>query len=140
MNALKGCCGERTTLRSPGEKDTELGWHVVQRMLIVISGGGAITNESICVVRWAPGLVKTCKIWSGHHDFVLVVTMMQVITINASVVFQCDAAHGMKTFFRMLDEEPVKIILFGDACPAVTDPIAKAIKFFHLIQVSPRCF
>jgi len=41
----------------------------------------------------------------------------------------------MKAFFRMLDEEPVKIILFGDACPAVTDPIAKAIKFFHLIQV-----
>lgn len=42
----------------------------------------------------------------------------------------------MKAFFGMLDEQPVKIILFGDACSVVTDPIAKAIKFFHLIQVS----
>lgn len=41
----------------------------------------------------------------------------------------------MQAFFRMLDEEPVKVILFGDACPTVTDPIAKASKFFHLIQV-----
>lgn len=49
---------------------------------------------------------------------------------------QCDAAYGMKAFFQMLDEEPAKIILFGDACPAVTDPIAKASKFFQLIQVT----
>ncbi|KAH9494150.1 Gamma-aminobutyric acid type B receptor subunit 2 [Dermatophagoides farinae] len=48
----------------------------------------------------------------------------------------CDAAYGMKAFFRMLDEDPVKILLFGGACPSVTDPIAKTSKFFHLIQLS----
>nr|XP_046912764.1 gamma-aminobutyric acid type B receptor subunit 2-like [Dermatophagoides farinae] len=42
----------------------------------------------------------------------------------------------MKAFFRMLDEDPVKILLFGGACPSVTDPIAKTSKFFHLIQLS----
>ena len=51
---------------------------------------------------------------------------------------QCDAAYGMKAFFQMLDEDPVKILLFGGACPSVTDPIAKTSKFFHLIQVSFR--
>ncbi|KAH9387646.1 Gamma-aminobutyric acid type B receptor subunit 2, partial [Tyrophagus putrescentiae] len=51
-------------------------------------------------------------------------------------LYDCDAGYGMKAFFGMLDEQPVKIILFGDACSVVTDPIAKAIKFFHLIQLS----
>nr|XP_027198671.1 uncharacterized protein LOC113792912 [Dermatophagoides pteronyssinus] len=49
---------------------------------------------------------------------------------------KCDAAYGMKAFFQMLDEDPVKILLFGGACPSVTDPIAKTSKFFHLIQLS----
>ncbi|CAG2164516.1 unnamed protein product [Oppiella nova] len=38
----------------------------------------------------------------------------------------CDAALGMKEFFNMLYLPPTKVMLFGDACPAVTDPIAKA--------------
>jgi hypothetical protein len=41
----------------------------------------------------------------------------------------------MKAFFDMLYDEPRKVMLFGDACPSVTDPIAKASKIFHLIQV-----
>ncbi|CAG2105256.1 unnamed protein product, partial [Medioppia subpectinata] len=42
--------------------------------------------------------------------------------------------NGMKEFFNMLYLPPTKVMLFGDACPAVTDPIAKASRFFNLIQ------
>lgn len=49
---------------------------------------------------------------------------------------KCDAAFGMKAFFNMLYDPPPKVMLFGDACTAVTDPIAKASKFFHLIQLT----
>lgn len=35
----------------------------------------------------------------------------------------------------MIFAAPKKLILFGDACHQVTDPIAKASRFFHLIQV-----
>lgn len=49
---------------------------------------------------------------------------------------QCNAALGMKTLFDMLYAEPKKVMLFGDACNSVTDPIAKASRFFHLIQVN----
>lgn len=49
--------------------------------------------------------------------------------------FQCNAALGMKTLFDMLYAPPPKVMLFGDACNSVTDPIAKASRFFHLIQV-----
>uniref|UniRef100_A0AAN0LJ33 Gamma-aminobutyric acid type B receptor n=1 Tax=Polyphagotarsonemus latus TaxID=1204166 RepID=A0AAN0LJ33_9ACAR len=49
---------------------------------------------------------------------------------------ECNAAVGMKIFFDMIFAAPKKYILFGDACPTVTDPIAKASRFFHLIQLS----
>lgn len=49
---------------------------------------------------------------------------------------QCNAALGMKTLFDHLYAPPPKVMLFGDACNSVTDPIAKASRFFHLIQVS----
>ena len=49
---------------------------------------------------------------------------------------QCDAALGMKTLFDMIYELPQKVMLFGDACTSVTDPIAKASRFFRLIQLS----
>ncbi|XP_054162297.1 gamma-aminobutyric acid type B receptor subunit 2-like [Oppia nitens] len=49
---------------------------------------------------------------------------------------KCDAAQGMKEFFNMLYFPPIKVLLFGDACPVVTDPIAKASKFFNLIQLT----
>jgi gamma-aminobutyric acid type B receptor len=42
----------------------------------------------------------------------------------------------MKTLFDMLYAPPPKVMLFGDACNSVTDPIAKASRFFHLIQLS----
>ena len=44
----------------------------------------------------------------------------------------------MKEFYDMLDDKikVPKVILFGDACTEVTDPIAKASKFFHLMQVN----
>lgn len=52
------------------------------------------------------------------------------------VHLQCNAALGMKTLFDHLYAPPPKVMLFGDACNSVTDPIAKASRFFHLIQVS----
>ncbi|XP_076340715.1 gamma-aminobutyric acid type B receptor subunit 2-like [Tachypleus tridentatus] len=49
---------------------------------------------------------------------------------------QCDPAVGMKSFFDMLSKEKFKVALFGDACTAVTDPIAKASQFFQLVQLT----
>ncbi|XP_035208128.1 gamma-aminobutyric acid type B receptor subunit 2-like isoform X2 [Stegodyphus dumicola] len=48
----------------------------------------------------------------------------------------CDAAVGMKAFFDMLHQKPHKVILFGAACTAVTDPIAKSSQFFQLVQLT----
>ncbi|XP_022238713.1 gamma-aminobutyric acid type B receptor subunit 2-like, partial [Limulus polyphemus] len=48
----------------------------------------------------------------------------------------CDPAVGMKSFFDMLSKEPLKVVLFGDACTSVTDPIAKASEFFQLVQLT----
>ncbi|XP_022693376.1 gamma-aminobutyric acid type B receptor subunit 2-like [Varroa jacobsoni] len=42
----------------------------------------------------------------------------------------------MKSFFDMVHSHPKKLALFGAACNAVTDPIAKASQFFELIQLS----
>ncbi|XP_022255170.1 gamma-aminobutyric acid type B receptor subunit 2-like [Limulus polyphemus] len=50
---------------------------------------------------------------------------------------QCDPAVGMKNFFDMLSRKPHKVVvLFGAACTAVTDPIAKAAQFFQLVQLT----
>ncbi|XP_064477147.1 gamma-aminobutyric acid type B receptor subunit 2-like isoform X2 [Ornithodoros turicata] len=49
---------------------------------------------------------------------------------------QCDPAVGMKAFFDMMHKTPKKLVLFGAACNAVTDPIAKASQFFQLVQLT----
>ncbi|XP_075731596.1 gamma-aminobutyric acid type B receptor subunit 2 isoform X2 [Rhipicephalus microplus] len=49
---------------------------------------------------------------------------------------QCDPAVGMKALFDMIDKRPKKLVLFGAACNAVTDPIAKASQFFQLVQLT----
>ncbi|XP_077500288.1 gamma-aminobutyric acid type B receptor subunit 2 isoform X3 [Amblyomma americanum] len=49
---------------------------------------------------------------------------------------QCDPAVGMKALFDMIDKRPKKLMLFGAACNAVTDPIAKASQFFQLVQLT----
>ncbi|XP_022256371.1 gamma-aminobutyric acid type B receptor subunit 2-like [Limulus polyphemus] len=36
----------------------------------------------------------------------------------------------------MLSKEQLKVVLFGDACTQVTDPIAKASQFFQLVQLT----
>jgi len=42
----------------------------------------------------------------------------------------------MKVFFDMMHEPPSKVMLFGDACSKVTDPIAKASKYWKIVQLS----
>nr|XP_037288938.1 gamma-aminobutyric acid type B receptor subunit 2-like [Rhipicephalus microplus] len=42
----------------------------------------------------------------------------------------------MKALFDMIDKRPKKLVLFGAACNAVTDPIAKASQFFQLVQLT----
>ncbi|XP_070381674.1 gamma-aminobutyric acid type B receptor subunit 2-like isoform X2 [Dermacentor albipictus] len=49
---------------------------------------------------------------------------------------KCDPAVGMKALFDMIDKRPKKLVLFGAACNAVTDPIAKASQFFQLVQLT----
>ena len=52
-----------------------------------------------------------------------------------SLSLQCDTAWGTKAFFDVVHHPPEKLALFGAACTEVTDPIAKASKFWKLIQV-----
>jgi len=42
----------------------------------------------------------------------------------------------MKAFFDMIHRPPLKILLFGDVCTTVTDPIAKASKRWNVVQLS----
>ncbi|XP_068205829.1 uncharacterized protein GABA-B-R2 isoform X3 [Palaemon carinicauda] len=49
---------------------------------------------------------------------------------------QCNTAVGTKSFFDMMDRLPKKVMLFGAACTHVTDPIAKAAKHWHIVQLS----
>jgi gamma-aminobutyric acid type B receptor len=42
----------------------------------------------------------------------------------------------MKAFFDMIHRPPLKILLFGDVCTSVTDPIAKASKRWNIVQLS----
>ena len=49
---------------------------------------------------------------------------------------QCDTGHGMKAFFDMMHNPPLKVLLFGDVCTSVTDPIAKASKRWNIVQLS----
>ncbi|XP_066944177.1 gamma-aminobutyric acid type B receptor subunit 2 isoform X10 [Macrobrachium rosenbergii] len=49
---------------------------------------------------------------------------------------QCNTAVGTKSFFDMMDRLPRKVMLFGAACTHVTDPIAKAAKHWHIVQLS----
>ncbi|XP_076305711.1 gamma-aminobutyric acid type B receptor subunit 2-like [Tachypleus tridentatus] len=56
--------------------------------------------------------------------------------VSELYLYDCDPAVGMKSFFDMLSDEPRKIVLFGDACTSVTDPIAKAAQFFQIVQLT----
>ncbi|XP_044594203.1 gamma-aminobutyric acid type B receptor subunit 2 isoform X2 [Cotesia glomerata] len=49
---------------------------------------------------------------------------------------ECNAAVGVKAFFDMMHSGPHKVMLFGDVCTQVTDPIAKASKHWRLTQLS----
>ncbi|XP_063854225.1 gamma-aminobutyric acid type B receptor subunit 2-like isoform X1 [Scylla paramamosain] len=49
---------------------------------------------------------------------------------------QCDTAVGTKLFFDMMYNKPAKLMLFGAACTHVTNPIAKAAKHWHIVQLS----
>ena len=49
--------------------------------------------------------------------------------------FQCNPGVGLKAFFDMVHVKPKKLVLFGAACSAVTDQIAKAAKHWNLVQV-----
>src|SRR5687768_6592301 len=71
----------------------------------------------------------TIHYFTIHHSLLLI--SMDSIFLST---LKCDAALGMKTLFDMLYAPPPKVMLFGDACNSVTDPIAKASRFFHLIQ------
>lgn len=60
-------------------------------------------------------------------------------SFTRSILFQCNAAVGVKAFFDMMHSGPHKVMLFGAACTHVTDPIAKASKHWRLTQVSVKC-
>ena len=49
---------------------------------------------------------------------------------------QCNPGVGLKAFFDMVHVKPKKLVLFGAACSAVTDQIAKAAKHWNLVQVN----
>ncbi len=50
--------------------------------------------------------------------------------------FQCEMAVGMKAFFESIASGPTKYMIFGGACESVTAPIAQAVHFWNIVQVS----
>ncbi|CAC5408731.1 GABBR [Mytilus coruscus] len=49
---------------------------------------------------------------------------------------QCDMAKATKIFFDMMHENTSKVMLFGDACPNVTGPLAQISKWWNMSQLS----
>ncbi|CAG2254551.1 GABBR [Mytilus edulis] len=49
---------------------------------------------------------------------------------------QCDMAKATKIFFDMMHENTTKVMLFGDACPNVTGPLAQISKWWNMSQLS----
>lgn len=54
--------------------------------------------------------------------------------------FQCDMAKATKIFFDMMHENTTKVMLFGDACPNVTGPLAQISKWWNMSQVSRKIY
>lgn len=44
-------------------------------------------------------------------------------------------AKATKIFFDMMHENTTKVMLFGDACPNVTGPLAQISKWWNMSQV-----
>ena len=49
--------------------------------------------------------------------------------------FQCDPGTGLKSFIHQLSQDPVKIMLIGGYCSAVSLPVASVAHYWNLIQV-----
>ncbi|XP_070548129.1 gamma-aminobutyric acid type B receptor subunit 1-like [Ptychodera flava] len=49
---------------------------------------------------------------------------------------ECDAGVGMKSFFELLYEEPVKVMLLGAACSTVSQPVAATAQHWNLVQAT----
>ncbi|XP_033112630.1 gamma-aminobutyric acid type B receptor subunit 2-like [Anneissia japonica] len=48
----------------------------------------------------------------------------------------CDMAIGMRSFFESMATSPTKFMVFGGVCPEVTSPIAEAVHFWNIPQLS----
>ncbi|XP_006813975.1 gamma-aminobutyric acid type B receptor subunit 2-like [Saccoglossus kowalevskii] len=49
---------------------------------------------------------------------------------------QCEMAEGTKAFFEAMAEGPPKLMVFGGVCSNVTAPIAEAVIWWKLVQLS----
>ncbi|GMS96512.1 hypothetical protein PENTCL1PPCAC_18687, partial [Pristionchus entomophagus] len=49
---------------------------------------------------------------------------------------QCSPALGMKALFDVISRDPKPVAIFGGQCTNVNDPIAMALKYWHIVQLS----
>ncbi|GMR48968.1 hypothetical protein PMAYCL1PPCAC_19163, partial [Pristionchus mayeri] len=49
---------------------------------------------------------------------------------------QCSPALGMKALFDVISQEPKPVAIFGGQCTNVNDPIAMALKYWRIVQLS----
>ncbi|XP_077978832.1 gamma-aminobutyric acid type B receptor subunit 2-like [Glandiceps talaboti] len=49
---------------------------------------------------------------------------------------KCEMADGTKAFFEAMAEGPIKMMVFGGVCSNVTAPIAEAVIWWKLVQLS----
>ncbi|XP_070551242.1 gamma-aminobutyric acid type B receptor subunit 2-like isoform X2 [Ptychodera flava] len=83
----------------------------------------------------APGILPGVEMALEHinaNDDILPDYTLQMEWKNS----ECDAGVGMKSFFELLYEEPVKIMLLGAACSVVSQPVAATAQHWNLVQIS----
>ena len=51
---------------------------------------------------------------------------------------QCDPGIGTNVLFEQLYEDPVKIMILGAGCSAVSQATAQASHLWNLLQVKPQ--
>ncbi|XP_022094222.1 gamma-aminobutyric acid type B receptor subunit 2-like isoform X2 [Acanthaster planci] len=81
------------------------------------------------------GVLPAVKLALQHvNDSDKVLRGYELKTIDIDT--ECDMAKGMKAFFDSLATGPPTYMVFGGACQAVTEPIAEAVHFWKLVQLS----
>lgn len=95
--------------------------------IIRIQNSNLLSLYSSSRLIWISILIRLNKLYAAINE-------------RCNVFFQCDMAKATKIFFDMMHENTTKVMLFGDACPNVTGPLAQISKWWNMSQVSRKIY